>query len=227
MTALVAGLVCLFGPPSPVCVDTLAPPPDRGRGLPVRPLGQVRVDVLTATDPLTATLRGQPGELPVAVVGESKQRFVVRLPRRLGQHPTLELHGEDGTFAALLEPPPPAAPPKPVLRAGGERLVMARGSYCWSTPPVGLCVDTLAPVTAKALAVRRGGRLRVDTRLDADVLIASIRRGQRGLHAKRAHGSRRRFVVRLPRRLKSRAVLELFVRYPQGDGNFGARLRLG
>jgi hypothetical protein len=35
-----------------------------------------------------------------------------------------------------------------------------------------------------------------------------------------------RFAVRLPRYMKARQVLELFATYPQGDGAFGARLRV-
>jgi hypothetical protein len=242
VTALVAGLACLFGPPSPVlhsqgdqvaavrvCADTFAPPPAPERALPVRPLGRVRVDMGTETDSLSATLRGRDGELPVAAVGESKRWFAVRLPRRLKKQPALELHAVydagEATFVALLEPPAPASPPQPVLRAGGRRLAMARGSFCWSAPPVGLCVDTKSPVTATALPVRRGGDVRVDTRLAADQISASIRGGSRDLQIGPVDASKRRFAVSLPHRLRQRAVLELFVRYPQGDGSFGARLR--
>jgi hypothetical protein len=136
----------------------------------------------------------------------------------------LDLRTEEAAFAAPLEPPPPSRPPRPVLRARGERLAMARGSSCWSTPPVGLCVDTIAPITAKALPVRRGGRVRVDMRIATDSLHASLRGRSGDLRVTRR--SRRRFVVRLPDRMKKHPVLDLFATYPQGDGAFGARMRL-
>jgi hypothetical protein len=182
----------------------------------------------TDTYSLTATLRGRRGGLPVAAVGESKRRFVVRLPRRVDQEAVLDLSARypegSGSFAALLSPPPLPAPPKPVLRTGHERLVMARGSYCWSRPPVGICVDTRPPVTEKALDVGREREVGVDLGIDVDLLGASMRDGPRNLRVEPVNESKRRFVVRLPQRLKHRAVLELFARYPQGDGSFGARL---
>jgi hypothetical protein len=261
VTAFVAGLALLFGPPSPVlhsrgdhvtagrgsycwagerdanglepyiCADTFKPPPVSTRGLPVRRHGRVRVDMRTDTDSLTATLRGRRGELPVTAVGESQRRFVVQLPRRLRQQAVLDLRADypegSGSFGALLRSPPPSAPPKPLLTAGGERLTMARGSYCWTRPPVGLCVDTRSPATEHVLAVRRGGQVRVDMREDADVLDASIREGILHLRTQPVGDSKRRFVIRLPRGIKRHVVLDLFARYPQGDGSFGARLRIG
>jgi hypothetical protein len=258
VTAFVAGLALLFGPPSPVlhsqgdqvtaergsycwagetdanglepylCSDTFAPPPVSTRALPVSSLGRVRVDMRTDTDSLTATLRGRHGELPVAAVGASKRRFVVRLPRRVDQDAVLDLRAHypkgDGSFGASLSAPPPPAPPKPVLRAGGGRLVMARGSYCWSNPPVGLCVDTKPPTTGAALVVRRDGQVRVDMRIAADVLDASIRGGVQHLRPQRVGDSGRRLVIRLPRGMTRQAVLDIFARYPQGDSAFGARL---
>jgi hypothetical protein len=120
----------------------------------------------------------------------------------------------------------PRSPPKPVLRAGGERLVMARGSYCWNTPPFGICADTKPPITARGLPVRCGGRVRLNTRLETNLVAASIRGGRRNLRVEPVDESQRRFVIHLRRRMKRRAVLDLYVRYPQGDGSFGARLRV-
>jgi hypothetical protein len=217
-----------------ICADTFKPPPGSTRGLPVRRHGRVRVDMRTDTDSLTATLRGRRGELPIRAVGELQRRFVVQLPRRLGQQAVLELRADypegDGSFGALLRTkprPPPPAPPKPLLTAAGERLTMARGSYCWSRPPVGLCVDTKPPTPQHALGVRRAGQVRVDMRIGAELLGASIRGGSRQLRMRRDGDSKRRFVIRLPRRMERRPVLELFARYAQGDGWFGARLRVG
>jgi hypothetical protein len=216
-----------------ICADTFEPPPVSKRALPVRRLGRVRVDMRTDTDSLTATVRGRRGELPVTAVGESGRRFVVELPRRVRQRAVLDLRADypegSGSFGALLKskpPPPPAAPPKPLLQAGGERLTMARGSYCWSRPPVGLCVDTMPPTTEDALDVRGDGQVRVDMRIGADLLQASIRGGPQHLRVRRVAGSERRFLIRLPIQAKRRLVLELFARYPQGDGAFGARLRV-
>jgi hypothetical protein len=262
VTAFLAGLALLFGPPSPVlhsrgdhvtaargsycwagetdanglqpytCADVPAPAPVSERALPVRRGGRVRVDMRTDTDSLTATVRGRQRKLPVEPAGDSKRWFVVRLPQRIKQDAVLDLFARypkgSGSFGTQLSTPSagPSAPPKPVLRAGHDRLVMARGSYCWSRPPVGLCVDTLPPTTKHALHVRRGDEVRVYTRIAADLVAASIRHGPRNLRVAQADESKRRFVVLLPHGLRRRAVLELFARYPQGDGSFGARLRV-
>jgi hypothetical protein len=211
-----------------ICADTFKPPPLSKRALAVGLGGRVRVDMRTDTDSLTATLRGRKGDLAVEAVGGSKRRFLIRLPRRLSEDAALDLHADyprgDGSFGARLRAPPPPAPPKPLLREGKERLTMARGSYCWSTPPVGLCVDTLPPVTEDALAVRRGDDVLVDMRIATDVVAATIRGRGGKLSATPLPGSHRRFIVDLPRRLKQHAILELFARYPQGDSSFGARL---
>ena len=62
---------------------------------------------------------------------------------------------------------------------------------------------------------------------ETESLTATLR-GQRGeLRVTRAGESKRRFVIRLPRGIERHAVLDLFARYPQGDGSFGARLRIG
>jgi hypothetical protein len=212
-----------------ICADTFKPPPVSARALPVRRLGRVRIDMGTDTDSLAVTLRGRRGRLAVTRIEESKRAFVVELPRRLSGQAVLDLHAEypegDASFGALLSPPPPQAPPKPVLEAAGKRLRMARGSYCWSRPPVGLCVDTKPPTTRHALAVRDGRRVRVDMRTRSVLLDASIRGGVRHLRLRPVGGSGRRLVIRLPRGLGRNPVLELFARYPQGDGSFGARLR--
>ena len=261
MTAFVAGLALLFGPPSPVieshgesvtagrgsycwagdkdanglqpyvCADSFAPPPVSERALPVGAAGRVRVDMRTDTDSLSARLRGRAGRLSVSAIGASKRRFVIELPRRLGERAVLDLFADypkgDGSFGVLLQGRLPSAPPKPVLSsAGGGRLTMARGSYCWSRPPVGLCVDTMPPTTKRALAARDGGTVGLDLLISADLPIASIRGGPRGLPVRRVRGSERRFVIQLPIQAKRRPVLELFARYPQGDGSFGARLRV-
>jgi hypothetical protein len=213
-----------------ICADTFKPAPVSKRALPVRRLGRVRVEMGTDTDSLTATLRGRDGELPVTAVGDSKQRFLVELPRRLPEQAVLDLRADypkgDASFGALLRGPPPSIPPKPLLEAAGGRLRMARGSYCWTTPPVGVCVDTSSPTTEHALGVRRDGQVRVDMRTDADLLDASIRGGVQHLGTQRLGDSKRRFVIRLPRGITRHAVLDLFARYPQGDGAFGARLRV-
>ena len=68
--------------------------------------------------------------------------------------------------------------------------------------------------------------MRVDMRTVTESLTATVR-GRRGrLRVRPAGGSRERFVVRMPQRFGKRPVLDLFARYPRGDGSFGARLRL-
>ena len=212
-----------------VCADAPESPTSE-RALSVHAGGSLEVDVLTDTDSLTATLRGRDGELSVEAVGDSRRRFVVWLPLHMSPEATLDLHARyprgDASFAVLLATPPPPAPPKPLLRAGHGRLVMARGSYCWHTPPLGLCVDARPPLTADALAVRRGGVVRGDLRLGADVIGASIAGRPPDLRVQRVHGSKRRFAFRLPTYPDDRLVLRLFVRYPEGDASFGARLRV-
>jgi hypothetical protein len=210
------------------CADTFAPAPVSDRPLAVRGDGVVRVDTRTETESLTAKIRGRDGALVVTRVGAAE--FLVRLPRRLPQGAVLDLAATypkgSGSFAALLGVPPPAVPPNPLLRAAGHRLVMARGSYCWHTPPLGLCVDARAPITARALVVRRGGVVRGDLGLDADVISATVVRRPPDLRVHRVRGSGSRFAFRLPSYPDDRLVLRLFVRYPEGDATFGARLRI-
>jgi hypothetical protein len=255
VTAVLAGLALLFGPPSPalhsqgeqvtagrgsycwagdqdtnglepsLCADSFGPAPVSDRSLRVRGDGRIRVEMGTDTDSLTATVRGRAGAL--IVVRASRGEFLVRLPRRLPQGAVLDLRAVYpkgvASFAASLEVPPPAAPPKPLLRAGNARLAMARGSYCWHTPPLGLCVDARAPVTRRSLAAASDGLVRGDLRLAADVIDASIRGGP-DLPVRRVGAHR--FAIRLPTYPDDRPVLRLFVRYPEGDASFGARLRL-
>ena len=63
-------------------------------------------------------------------------------------------------------------------------------------------------------------------RIPTDSLHARLRGRAKRLGVTRVGGSERRFVIRLPRHLKRRSVLTLSARYPQGDGSFGARLRV-
>jgi hypothetical protein len=123
-------------------------------------------------------------------------------------------------------------PPLPVLHSRGESLTAALGSSCWISPPDehGIqqedCGDGPPPVTQNSLTVRPRSQVRIDMRTKTDSLFVSVRGRDRRLRAHRAGESKRRFVVRLPRHLKDGAVLDLFGRYPQGDGAFGARLRV-
>jgi hypothetical protein len=87
-------------------------------------------------------------------------------------------------------------------------------------------VDSKPPTTEDALDVRGDEEVRVDMRIGVDLLEASIRGGPQHLRVRRVGRSERRFVIRLPIQAKRRPVLELFARYPQGDGAFGARLRV-
>jgi hypothetical protein len=211
-----------------ICADTFKPPPVPAYALPARPGGRVQVDMLVETDSLAAGLRGREGSLRVDAVAGTPNSFVVRLPRRLQPRSVLDLAAAypqgDAAFAVLLSNPL-SAPPKPLLRAGGARLRMARGSYCWSRPPVGVCADAPPPVTRRALTVRHA-RVRVDMKMSVDVLSASIRHGADDLPVLPINGSKRRFRVLLPGEAKGRIVLHLFARYPQGDGIFGPRLRV-
>jgi hypothetical protein len=125
------------------------------------------------------------------------------------------------------------APPSPVLHTHGERLTAAPGSYCWDSPPgpdgysEGDCGDiSEPPVTKRSLPVSLGGPVRVAMRVKTDSLHAHLHGRSKRLHVTRVRGSQRRFVIRLPRHMKRRPVLDLSARYPQGDGSFGARLRV-
>ena len=121
-------------------------------------------------------------------------------------------------------------PPAPILHSRGHSLVAAHGSFCWSEPAgdggsTGICGDTFAPaVTKRSLVVVRHGRIRVEMRTKANSLDASLHGRARGLRVTRR--SPRRFIVHLPRHMKRRVVLDLGATYPQGDGAFGARLRV-
>jgi hypothetical protein len=68
--------------------------------------------------------------------------------------------------------------------------------------------------------------VRGDLRLGADVISASIVGRPPDLRVQRVRGSQRRFAFRLPSYPDDRLVLRLFVRYPEGDASFGARLRV-
>jgi hypothetical protein len=118
-------------------------------------------------------------------------------------------------------------PPAPVLHSHGDRLVAARGSSCWSEPTpdggaITTCADTTPPVTKRSLRVQRHGRIRVEMGTPVTTLTASLRGRSGDLRVTRR--SSRRFIVRLPRHMKARAVLDLGATYPQGDAAFGARL---
>jgi len=261
VTAFLAGLVLLFGPPSPVlssqgeqvtaargsycwggepktnalkpwsCADApFGPPATSRRSLPVGSAERVGVDTRTDADSLTARLRGRSGKLAVTAVAGSRRQFVVRLPRHVGRESALDLDATypegSGSFAVRLSGPGPSAPPRPVLRAGHRRLKMARGSYCWSRPPVGLCVDTKPPATKRALKLGARRQVRANMRLPVTLVAASIRGGARDLPVQPIGAGKRRFLVLLPQQAEGRVVLDLFARYPQGDGSFGARLRL-
>jgi hypothetical protein len=123
-------------------------------------------------------------------------------------------------------------PPSATIHSNHHHLAAARGSFCWISPPAedgtqrGVCADTVPPVTERSLPVRSRGRVRIDMHTETDSLTVSLR-GRRGkLRVRRVGESERRFVARLPRQLRDGAVLELFARYPQGDGFFGARLHV-
>jgi hypothetical protein len=79
-------------------------------------------------------------------------------------------------------------------------------------------------VPKRSVPVRRHGSLRIDTRTKAGSLSATLRGRKRKLAVTRS--SERRFVIRLPRHMKHRFVLDVFATYPQGDGSFGASLRV-
>jgi hypothetical protein len=59
-------------------------------------------------------------------------------------------------------------PPSPVLHSQGERLVATVVSSCWRYPPDedgvtrAICADGILPADARRLAVKQGGRVRID-----------------------------------------------------------------
>jgi len=120
-------------------------------------------------------------------------------------------------------------PPRPIVRSGGRRLRAARGSSCWTTSDqevrVTMCADRRAPRTKRALSVLPGRRLRVDMRTSTLLLRTTLRRGHRRLRQRGLDDSGRRWLVRLPREMPRRVVLDLFARYSKGDGSFGVTLR--
>lgn len=137
-------------------------------------------------------------------------------------------------FVTALSPASAAAdpgPPRPVLRSGADRLVAARGSFCWADPPDAegrqrmVCADGPLRVPARALRIGPGLRVSVALRTATDSLSAWIRGRSKRLLVRRV--DERRFVVRLPAQVdRDRPVLHLLARYPRGSGVFGARLRL-
>ena len=89
-----------------------------------------------------------------------------------------------------------------------------------------ICADGILPPDTRPLSVKRGGRLRIDMRTAVKSLRVRLRGRPRGLRVRAVGDSKRRYRLRLPDDLRDGAVLYLSARYPQGDGFFGARLRL-
>ncbi|MBN1530671.1 MAG: hypothetical protein JW895_16540 [Thermoleophilaceae bacterium] len=119
-------------------------------------------------------------------------------------------------------------PARPVLKSLDHRIKAERGSMCWTTTEDGettsVCGDVFPPQRSKPLKVRPGGAIRIDMRMPTERLTAWLG-DRRTLIAKRLGEDGRRWRVRLPGKLRSKATLSLLAVYSQGDSAFTATLR--
>jgi hypothetical protein len=142
-----------------------------------------------------------------------------------------------------------ARPPDSTLSYGGETVVGALGTYCWTSASVGRCVDTVgvavrddaitAPAGSTLMFLYGGNRL--------DSLGVTAYRVGRGNHLERSgsggvlvldsSGSGRGMIQLPTRRSGNRArvtaelpageyVLDAFVTVPQGDVSYGFRVEV-
>jgi hypothetical protein len=67
-------------------------------------------------------------------------------------------------------------PPEGQAAAGGERVELGLGTYCWTEGGTGLCADAIGIITRdEVLSVDRGGRVSIEGDLArADVTIARV-----------------------------------------------------
>jgi hypothetical protein len=102
------------------------------------------------------------------------------------------------------------------------------GSYCRSGADQSLCADAAYPLPIKRrLPVRPGGRITIasdEPLSDVDTCLETKR--LRRFRCADAAGSGTHWRVRLPHRLRRADRLSIFVRYPQGDGDYALGLRV-
>jgi hypothetical protein len=151
------------------------------------------------------------------------------------------------TAAALVEPlSAPAASDSPAPRdyrqakftVRGHTVKAAIGTYCLPSGRQGqyetfTCADTTGPPgTKRRLRIHPRDRVLVTLKVPAtDVRISLDHETRRGptffgdRKAHRRHGDARRWVARLPRRLRKADRLVADVEYRDGDAEFGASVR--
>jgi hypothetical protein len=130
---------------------------------------------------------------------------------------------------------PAAAQPGPLrVRSNGEAVNATLGSSCWTEDGHGFCSDAIYPLrTHGKLPVAGGDLVRIRTAEPARRVTVELvqARGNdfRSLkslgRARRSGDSRKKWRIRLPQSLGDATILDVFVRYPQGDGDFWAGLK--
>ena len=142
--------------------------------------------------------------------------------------------------AATSAQTPPAASGKATvltLSSTGLTIKGKLGSYCL---PLGerasVCADAVfdPKPTRGRLPVRARGRVAITTGAAANLVTFQLIRADtkapepeftsKSLRARPLGSSGRRWVVRLPADLKRADLVNVFVRYPNGDASFGARV---
>ena len=112
-------------------------------------------------------------------------------------------------------------PPRPLVTSEGDTQRAVLGGYCWSSRSRPICTAGTGRRSRAVVGIRPGGRVVVDTRLEAtSVRFALFRRDRRLARgaAAREDGSGRRWMIAFRRdgRIGRARNLELDVTYPQG-----------
>jgi hypothetical protein len=136
--------------------------------------------------------------------------------------------------------PRPTGEKEATVTVRGHTVRATLGSYCLPGNPDGsdrsqayTCADAFAtPGTRRKLAVAPRDRVLVTTGAKAKRvyvgLVRTTRRGQSYVGGRRAHrraGHPRRWLMRLPRRLRRADLLDVAVEYREGDADFGVSIR--
>jgi hypothetical protein len=125
----------------------------------------------------------------------------------------------------------PKPPPIDVAR-GDDHVTGTQGSYCWTddqggTGGVTQCSDFAYPLPVRCtLKLKRGTKLTIDAGLPAQVVFARLMGAEPGSKSRKLHGigdanvsGSQRWRFKVPRVPDGAAILDVSVRYTQGDAN--------
>lgn len=127
-------------------------------------------------------------------------------------------------------------PPRILVSRANVIVPATLGSYCWKRESggsgVNMCGDAAFPLPVKCrLPVKPGGRIKVDTRLDATRLsVGLVRLGKddfghlKWSRTKQRPNGRRHWTFRLPKAPASAGTIEISATYEQGGASSWAGL---